>query len=65
MIILGLICFLGTGFNVFGFLGGVFVGFFVGRYAGQKISKRIIKKHGELNQFDVFTVRLKCVMIWV
>lgn len=62
MTTLGFIGFVGSGFNVFGAIGGVCAGIFMGRYAGQKISKKFIKKKGKLREFDIFTLRLRCVI---
>lgn len=61
----GFIGFVGLGFNVFGAAGGGAAGFFLGRYAGQKVTKKIYKKHGNLKEYDLFILRLRCVLRWV
>lgn len=69
---MGFVGFVGLGFNVFGAIGGVCAGFFLGRYAGNKyeinvsrISKKMFKSSGKLKEFDIFIVRLRCVIKWV
>jgi hypothetical protein len=61
----GFVGFVGLGFNIFGAAGGGAAGFFLGRYAGQKINKKIYKKNGQLKEFDIYVVRIRCVLRWV
>ena len=57
--------FVGLGFNVFGGIGGGAAGIFLGRYAGAKISKKMSKTKGVLEEFHVFMIRMRCVLKWV
>lgn len=64
MTLLGFLGFVAVGFTIFGAIGGGALGIILGRYGGRKISKKI-QKSGILNEFDIFKVRMQCVMKWV
>jgi membrane associated rhomboid family serine protease len=65
MTTLGVLGFVGLGLNIFGAVGGICIGCFLGRYFGKKISKRLYSKNGNLKEYDIFLIRLQCVLKWV
>lgn len=65
MTVFGVIGFLVLGFTAVGALGGGAVGVILGRYFGSKIQKKIATKGINLTEFDIFVIRVKCLIKWV
>lgn len=65
MTVLGVIGFLALGFTFLGAIGGGAIGIILGRYLGRKISKKIATKGINLTEFDIFIIRVKCLVKWV
>ncbi|CAD8058991.1 unnamed protein product [Paramecium primaurelia] len=64
MAVLGVIGFLALGFTFLGAIGGGAIGIILGRYLGRKISKKIATKGINLTEFDIFVIRVKCLLRW-
>ncbi|CAD8163996.1 unnamed protein product [Paramecium pentaurelia] len=64
MTVLGVIGFLALGFTFLGAIGGGAIGIILGRYLGRKISKKIATKGINLTEFDIFIIRVKCLLKW-
>ncbi|CAD8089429.1 unnamed protein product [Paramecium sonneborni] len=64
MTVLGVIGFLALGFTFLGAIGGGAIGIILGRYLGRKISKKIATKGINLTEFDIFVIRVKCLLKW-
>ncbi|CAD8068534.1 unnamed protein product [Paramecium sonneborni] len=64
MTVLGMIGFLALGFTFLGAIGGGAIGIILGRYLGRKISKRIATKGINVTEFDIFVIRVKCLLKW-
>lgn len=65
MSVLGVIGFLALGFTFLGAIGGGAIGMLLGRYLGKKISKKIATKKINLTEFDIFEIRVECLLKWV
>lgn len=65
MTVLGVIGFLALGFTFLGAIGGGALGIILGRYLGRKISKKIATKGINLTEFDIFVIRVQCLIKWV
>lgn len=65
MSILGLLGFLALGFTIIGGIGGGILGLALGRYLGRKLSKSITTKGVTITEFEVFVLRMKCIIKWV
>lgn len=65
MTVLGLLGFLALGFTVVGAIGGSVLGIVLGRYIGRKISKRVSAKGSTMTEWDIFVIRVKCLIKWV
>ncbi|CAD8148626.1 unnamed protein product [Paramecium octaurelia] len=64
MTVFGVIGFLALGFTFLGAIGGGAIGIILGRYLGRKISKKIATKGINLTEFDIFVIRVKCLLKW-